>query len=280
MLHLPAIANEAGIAFDVFDVAKVFQRTPLLADLDPVGTFLSVDFYRVGGVEVIIRMLLDAGLMDSDCLTVTGRTIGENHAKLDVPDPAPVIRPIDDPIAPSGPLRVLKGNLAPDGAVFKLAHVASAVHHGPARVFESEEECQQAVLARDYAEGDVLVIRNEGPRGGPGMREMTKTTAIIVGQGMGDKVAVLTDGRFSGATRGFCIGHVCPEAALGGTIGLLEDGDQIVIDATTGTLDVDLSDAELEARRARRTPRTTQYGSGALWKFAQTAGPARTGAVT
>jgi dihydroxy-acid dehydratase len=280
MLHLPAIAHECGIEFDVFDVARVFERTPLIADLDPVGTYLSVDFHRAGGVEVVIRRLLDAGLMDPDCLTVTGRTIGENHADLDVADPFPVIRTVVEPLAPSGPLRVLQGNLAPDGAVFKKAHVAVARHRGPARVFESEEECQQAVLARDYADGDVLVIRNEGPRGGPGMREMTKTTAIIVGQGAGERVAVVTDGRFSGATRGFCIGHVSPEAALGGPIGLLRDGDTIAIDADAGTLEVELSDAELQARRAGWAPRATQYGHGVLWKYARTAGSARTGAVT
>jgi dihydroxy-acid dehydratase len=218
--------------------------------------------------------------MDPDCMTVTGRTIGENHAGLDVADPFPVIRTVDEPLAPSGPLRVLQGNLAPDGAVFKKAHVAVARHRGPARVFESEEECQQAVLARDYEDGDVLVIRNEGPRGGPGMREMTKTTAIIVGQGAGERVAVVTDGRFSGATRGFCIGHVSPEAALGGPIGLLRDGDMIAIDADAGTLEVELSEAELDARRAGWEPRATQYGHGVLWKYARTAGSARTGAVT
>jgi dihydroxy-acid dehydratase len=280
MLHLPAIAHECGIEFDVFDVARVFERTPLIADLDPVGTYLSVDFHCAGGVEVVIRRLLDAGLMDPDCLTVTGRTIGENHAALDAADPYPVIRPAEQPLAPSGPLRVLRGNLAPDGAVFKRAHVAVPRHRGPARVFESEERCQAAVLARDYADGDVLVIRNEGPRGGPGMREMTKTTAIIVGQGAGERVAVVTDGRFSGATRGFCIGHVSPEAALGGPIALLRDGDMIAIDADAGTLAVELSPAELEARRAAWAPRPTQYGHGALWKYAQTAGSARWGAVT
>jgi len=280
MLHLPAIAHECGIDFDVFDVARVFERTPLIADLDPVGTYLSVDFHRVGGVEVVIRMLLDAGLMDPDCHTVTGRTIGENHADVDMPDPRPVIRMVDDPISPCGPLRVLRGNLAPDGAVFKLAHVAAPRHRGRARVFECEEDCQRAVLARDYAAGDVLVIRNEGPRGGPGMREMTKTTAIIVGQGAGEKVAVITDGRFSGATRGFCVGHVSPEAALGGPIALVRDGDVISIDADAGTIDLELSAGELQARRAAWTPRANQYGSGALWKYAQTAGSARTGAVT
>jgi dihydroxy-acid dehydratase len=279
-LHLPAIAHECGVDFDIFDVDRVFRRTPLLADLDPVGEFLSVDFHRVGGVEVVIRMLLDAGLMDPDCLTVTGRTIGENHADLDVEDPRPVIRPFDQPLAPSGPLRALRGNLAPEGAVMKLAHVAVPRHRGPARVFESEDDCQRAVLAREYADGDVLVIRNEGPRGGPGMREMTKTTAIIVGQGAGEKVAVITDGRFSGATRGFCVGHVCPEAAAGGPIGLLRDGDIVSIDAETMTIDVELSEAELAERRETWTPRESRYTSGALWKYAQTVGSARRGAVT
>jgi dihydroxy-acid dehydratase len=280
VLHLPAIAHECGIAFDAFDVGRVFHRTPHLADLDPVGRYLSIDFDRAGGVAVVIRLLLDAGLLHGDCVTVTGRTLAENHAGV---APAPgqdVIRPVDASLSPHGPIAVLRGSLAPEGAVLKVAHMTSTRHRGRARVFESEEDCRDAILERRYVEGDVIVVRNEGPRGGPGMREMTKTTAILVGQGMGGKVALLTDGRFSGATRGFCIGHIAPEAALGGPIALLCDGDVVAIDADAGTLDVELPDDELAARRAAWTPRATAYGSGALWKYAQLAGSARFGAVT
>lgn len=280
VLHLPAIANECGIAFDAFDAGRVFDRTPHLTNLDPIGEYLAVDFHQAGGVKVVIRLLLDAGLMHGDCLTVTGRTLAENHAEIEFPEGQDVIRRVEQPEGPRGPIAVLQGSLAPEGAVTKVARMAITKHRGPARIFESEDDAREAILAREYEMGDVLVIRNEGPCGGPGMREMTKTTAILGGQGVGDKVAVVTDGRFSGATRGFCVGHVAPEAALGGPIALLRDGDMIEIDAATGRLDVDLPAAELAAREAAWEPRPSNYGSGALWKYAQLAGSPRHGATT
>jgi dihydroxy-acid dehydratase len=279
-LHLPAIAAECGIAFDVFDVAEVFARTPFIADLQPAGRYVALDLFRIGGVEIVIKLLLDAGFMHPDCLTVTGRTIGEAHEGVTVPTDQDIVRPVESPISPTGGLAVLRGNLAEDGAVLKVAHLERTRHRGPARVFEREEECAEAVLRRDFAEGDVIVVRNEGPRGGPGMREMLQVTAMLFGQGMGEKVALITDGRFSGGTRGFCVGHVSPEAAVGGPIGLLRDGDMIAIDVAAGTIDVELTDAELDERRATWAPRPPDYGSGALWKYAQTVGSARTGAVT
>lgn len=280
VLHLPAIANECGIAFDIFDAGEVFRRTPHLTNLDPIGEYLAVDFHRVGGVRTVIRLLLDAGLLHGDCLTVTGRTLAENHAEVEFEADQDVVRTVEEPVSPHGPIAILKGSLAPEGAVTKVARMAVSSHRGPARIFESEDECREAILAREYELGDVLVIRNEGPCGGPGMREMTKTTAILGGQGVGDKVAVVTDGRFSGATRGFCVGHVAPEAALGGPIGLLREGDMIEIDAETGRLDVELSAAELAEREAAWQPRPTSYGSGALWKYARLAGSPRYGATT
>jgi dihydroxy-acid dehydratase len=279
-LHLPAIANECGIDFDIFDVGEVFARTPYITDLSPAGRYLQVDFFRVGGVEVVIKLLLDAGLMDPDCLTVTGRTIGENHEHVEFLPDQDVVRPLDDPLLPTGGLVVLRGTLAPEGAIVKVGHLNVTRHQGPARVFDSEEEAGEAVLRREYADGDVIVIRNEGPRGGPGMREMLQTTAILFGQGVGEKVALVSDGRFSGGTRGLCIGHVGPEAADGGPIALLRDGDPITIDTVEGILDVDVSEDELARRRATWTPRANRYGSGALWKYAQTVGPAGRGAVT
>ncbi|MEA2167698.1 MAG: dihydroxy-acid dehydratase, partial [Solirubrobacteraceae bacterium] len=278
VLHLPAIANEVGIDFDVFAIERVFARTPQLASLNPIGIHMSADFHRVGGVRVIIKQLLDAGLMHPDCLTVTGRTLGENHRDLDVAPDGDVVHPIDRPVLERGPLTVLTGNLAPEGAIVKLAGMASLEQRGPARVFECEEDCAKAILARAYGDDDVLVIRNEGPRGGPGMREMTRTSAILVGQR--SSVPIVTDGRFSGATRGFNVGHVSPEAHAGGPIGLLRDGDVISIDLAAGQLLVDLSADELQRRAAAHQPRETAYGSGALWKYARTVGSASAGAVT
>jgi dihydroxy-acid dehydratase len=278
-LHLPALAHEAGISFDLFDVAAVFARTPLLADLKPGGKYLAKDVHDIGGASVVLKALLDGGYLHGDCITVTGRTIAEDLAHVVIPDGQDVVRPVSRAISMTGGLVGMRGNLAPDGGVVKVAGLATRTFSGPARVFDSEEEAFAAVMARTYSAGDVLVIRYEGPRGGPGMREMLSTTSAIYGQGMGDKVALITDGRFSGATRGLCIGHVGPEAAIGGPIGLLQDGDIIDIDAESGTLSVRLSDSELEARHSAWMPRTTDFQSGAIWRYAQTVSQARYGAV-
>jgi dihydroxy-acid dehydratase len=279
-LHLPAIANEAGIEFDLLDVCEIFKKTPYIADLKPAGKYVAKDMHEVGGVPVLMKTLLDAGYLHGDCITVSGKTIAENLADVIFPEDQDVIYPATKPITPTGGVVGLTGNLAPDGAIVKIAGMKSLKHTGPARVFECEEDCFAAVQNEDYKEGDVLVIRNEGPRGGPGMREMLSTTAAIYGQGMGDKVALITDARFSGATRGFCVGHVNPEAATGGPIGLLKDGDIITIDAVAGTMDVDLSDEEFGKRRKAWKPPKNNYQSGALWRYAQTVGEARRGAVT
>ncbi|MET0598669.1 MAG: dihydroxy-acid dehydratase [Mesorhizobium sp.] len=279
-LHLPAIAHEAGIPFDLFDVARIFERTPYIADLKPGGKYVAKDMFEAGGIPILMKTMLDHGYLHGDCLTVTGRTLAENLEHVSWNDAQDVVRPADRPITVTGGVVGLKGNLAPEGAIVKVAGMAVLQFSGPARCFDSEEECFEAVTERRYREGEVLVIRYEGPRGGPGMREMLSTTAALYGQGMGGKVALVTDGRFSGATRGFCIGHVGPEAAVGGPIALLQDGDIITIDAVTGVLDVALSKDELKARARRWQPRTTDYQSGALWKYAQGVGPARLGAVT
>ena len=278
-LHLPAMAHEAGIAFDLFDVAEVFARTPLIADLKPGGKYLAKDVHDIGGVSVILKALLDGGHLHGDCITVTGRTIAEDLADVRLPTDQEVVRSVANPFSRTGGLVGLRGNLAPDGAVVKVAGLAMRTFSGPARVFDSEEAAFAAVMEKRYAAGDVLVIRYEGPRGGPGMREMLSTTSAIYGQGMGDKVALITDGRFSGATRGLCIGHVGPEAAVGGAIGLLRDGDIIEIDANAGTLAVRLTDEQLAERRAAWAPRAHDFQSGAIWRYAQTVGPARYGAV-
>lgn len=279
-LHLPAIAHECGIKFDLFDVAEIFKKTPYIADLKPGGKYVAKDMFEVGGIPLLMKTLLDNGFLHGDCMTVTGRTVAENMEKVTWNDDQDVVYPADKPITKTGGVVGLKGNLASEGAIVKVAGMSRLKFTGPARCFDSEELCFEAVNARDYKEGEVLVIRYEGPKGGPGMREMLATTAAIYGQGMGDKVALITDGRFSGATRGFCIGHVGPEAALGGPIGLLRDGDLITIDAVEGTLDVDLSEEELASRRSEWKPRETDYQSGVIWKYAQTVGPARDGAVT
>ncbi len=281
-LHLPAIAHECGIAFDLFDVAEIFKRTPYIADLKPGGRYVAKDLFEVGGIPLLMKTLLDHGFMHGDCLTVTGRTIAENLAKVAWNENQDVVRPANAPITPTGGVVGLKGNLAPDGAIVKVAGMAREhlVFSGPARCFDTEEACFEAVRTRQYKEGEVLVIRYEGPRGGPGMREMLATTAALYGQGMGDKVALITDGRFSGATRGFCVGHVGPEAAVGGPIALLRDGDIIEMDAIKGVLAVRLSESELERRKKDWKPRQTEFGSGAIWKYAQQVGPARLGAVT
>jgi dihydroxy-acid dehydratase len=279
-LHLPAIAHEAGIDFDLHAVAEIFRRTPYIADLKPGGRYVAKDLFDIGGVPVLMKALLDGGYLHGDCITVTGKTIAENLRDVVLPKNQDVVRPTSAPITPTGGVVGLGGNLAPQGAIVKVAGMKNLKFRGPARCFDCEEDAFAAVERRDYRDGEVIVIRYEGPRGGPGMREMLSTTAAIYGQGMGDKVALITDGRFSGATRGFCIGHVGPEAAVGGPIGLLRDGDIIAIDAVEGTLAVELSDPELAERRKAWMPRRHDYQSGVLWKYAQTVGDAEKGAVT
>ncbi len=279
-LHLPAIANECGIKFDLFDVAEVLKKTPYIADLKPSGRYVAKDVFEAGGVPLLMKTLLDHGFLHGDCLTVTGRTIAENLKSVKWNPDQAVIYPANKPISPTGGVVGLKGNLAPQGAIVKVAGMERMQFSGPARCFDGEEACFEAVKNKKYKEGDVLVIRYEGPKGGPGMREMLSTTAALYGQGMGGKVALITDGRFSGATRGFCVGHIGPEAAVGGPIGLLRDGDIIKLDGDKGTLDVELSEEELERRRKEWKPREGEYGSGYLWKYAQQVGTARDGAVT
>ena len=282
-LHLPAIAHEAGIDFDLFDVCEIFKDTPYFVDMKPGGQYVAKDLYEVGGVPVVMKELRKIGLIHEDCITVTGRTMGEELDLITREADGKVIHPAATPLTETGGVVGLKGNLAPDGAIVKVAGMTAdqQVFTGPARVFECEEDAFEAVKNRAYNEGEVIVIRNEGPRGGPGMREMLATTSAISGPGMGKKVALITDGRFSGATRGFCVGHVGPEAAVGGPIGLLQDGDMITINAITGELSVAVSEAELDTRRkAWSGPRETIYETGALWKYAQLVGPAVKGAVT
>jgi dihydroxy-acid dehydratase len=282
-LHLPAIAHEAGIDFFLQDVCDIFRDTPYFVDLKPGGQYVAKDLYEAGGVPVVMKELRKAGLMHEDCITVTGRSMGEELDLITREADGKVIYAVETPISKTGGVVGLKGNLAPEGAIVKVAGMTETeqVFTGPARVFECEEDAFAAVKARTYKEGEVLVIRNEGPSGGPGMREMLSTTAALSGQGMGKKVALITDGRFSGATRGFCVGHVGPEAALGGPIGLLQNGDMITLNALTGEISVDVTDAEFATRRAKwKGPRETIYTSGALWKYAKLVGPTMYGAVT
>ncbi|MEX1084221.1 MAG: dihydroxy-acid dehydratase, partial [Xanthobacteraceae bacterium] len=279
-LHLPAIAHECGIKFDLFDVAEVMKRTPYIADLKPSGKYVAKDMFEAGGIPLLMKTLLDHGFMHGDCMTVTGRTMAENMKSVKWNPDQDVVRPANAPLSPTGGVIGLKGNLAPEGAIVKVAGMSALKFSGPARCFDGEEACFEAVKAKKYREGDVFVIRYEGPKGGPGMREMLSTTAALYGQGMGSKVALITDGRFSGATRGFCVGHVGPEAAIGGPIALLRDGDIIELDAEAGTLSVKLSAAELEKRKRDWKPRESNFTSGYLWKYAQQVGPALNGAVT
>jgi dihydroxy-acid dehydratase len=279
-LHIPAIANEAGIEFSLHDFGEIAKRTPYIGDLKPGGRYVMKDLHDIGGVPVLMKALLDGGFLHGDCLTVTGKTIVENLSAVKFPTGQDVVRPTSNPIAPTGGLTVLKGNLAPQGAIVKVAGMKTLRLTGPALCFDREEDAFEAVEKRRYKEGDVIVIRYEGPRGGPGMREMLSTTAALYGQGVGERVALLTDGRFSGATHGFCIGHVGPEAAAGGPIGLIRDGDIITIDAIAGTLDVALSEAEIAERRRAWTPRRNDHQSGCLWRYSQTVGDAEKGAVT
>ncbi|MBR9764231.1 MAG: dihydroxy-acid dehydratase [Rhodobacteraceae bacterium] len=282
-LHLPAIAHEAGIDFDLTDVCDIFRDTPYFVDLKPGGQYVAKDLFDAGGIPVVMKELRKAGLIYEDCMTASSRSLGEELDRIDREADGRVIYPIETPITKTGGVVGLKGNIAPEGAIVKVAGIApeNQVFTGPARVFECEEDAFEAVQNRAYEEGDVIVIRNEGPAGGPGMREMLATTAALSGQGMGKKVALITDGRFSGATRGFCVGHVGPEAAHCGPIALLKTGDMITIDAIKGSIDVDLSEDELAARKADwKGPRETIYASGALWKFAQQVGSTYLGAVT
>ncbi|SEW39531.1 dihydroxy-acid dehydratase [Cognatiyoonia koreensis] len=282
-LHLPAIAHEAGIDFDLFDVCEIFRDTPYFVDLKPGGQYVAKDLYEAGGVPVVMKELRKAGLIHEDCMTASGRSMGEKLDMITGEADGRVIYPVDAPLTPTGGVVGLKGNLAPEGAIVKVAGMATQEQQftGPARVFECEEDAFAAVKAREYEEGEVIVIRNEGPAGGPGMREMLATTAALSGQGMGKKVALITDGRFSGATRGFCVGHVGPEAAHCGPIALIENGDMITMNAVTGELSVDLSDEEFAKRKeAWKGPKATIYSSGALWKYAQLVGATRYGATT
>ncbi len=279
-LHLPAIAHECGIDFSLNDVVEIFKKTPYIADLKPGGQYVAKDVYEAGGVPIIIKTLYEGGFIHGDCLTVTGKTIAENLESVEFNNNQKVIRPYNNPLSPTGGVVGLKGNLAPEGAIVKVAGMQKTRFEGSARCFDCEEDAFKCVINEDYKEGDVIVIRYEGPKGGPGMREMLSTTAAISGQGMGNKVALITDGRFSGATRGFCVGHVGPEAAVGGPIALIEDGDKILLDADKGLLEVDLSSEELAKRKEKWKPRKTDYNSGTLWKYAQTVGSSSKGAIT
>ena len=278
-LHLPAIANEAGIVFTIDDVGDVFARTPLIGNLRPGGKFTAKDVYDIGGTAVVIRALVESGHIDGSCLTITGRTIAQEYGDANAPDGTVVYRP-DAPIMPDGGVAVLKGNLCPDGAVIKVAGLKNLTFEGPARIFEDEEACVEAVRNRNYAAGEVLVIRNEGPVGGPGMREMLGVTALIYGQGMGEKGALITDGRFSGATRGMCIGYIAPESFIGGPLALIRDGDRIRIDASARRMDVMLGERELEQRQQAWKPAAPRHKAGALAKYARLVGQAPGGAVT
>jgi dihydroxy-acid dehydratase len=279
-LHLPAMAHEAGIDFDLFDVAAIFKSTPYMADLQPGGQYVAKDMYEAGGVYMLMKSLLAEGLFNGNCMTVTGKTIGENIDEISWNPNQKVIYDAKTPITPTGGVVGLRGSLAPEGAIVKVAGMDRLQFTGPAQVFDCEEDCFAAVEARKINEGSVIVIRYEGPKGGPGMREMLSTTAALYGQGMGEKVALITDGRFSGATRGFCIGHVGPEAADCGPIALIEDGDEIAIDAEAGTIELNVAAEVLDERRKGWKPRMSDYGSGALWRYAQNVGPAYKGAVT
>ena len=281
-LHLPAIANECGIDFDIFDIGKIFKKTPYVADMKPGGKYVAKDLFEAGGVKMILKILLDEGYIHGDIMTVTGKTLAENLKDVKFNPNQKVVYHPKTPLSPTGGVVTLKGNLAEDGAIVKISGMAKdkLIFTGSARCFNSEEECFKAVEEKKYKEGDVLVIRYEGPKGGPGMREMLATTAAIYGQGMGDKVALITDGRFSGGTRGFCIGHISPEAAAGGVIAILKDGDKITIDAINGTINVALSDQEVSKRRQNLKTPYNGHGSGALYRYSQNVGSARYGAVT
>jgi len=279
-LHLPAIANEVGIKFDLMDVAKIFKRTPYLADLKPGGKYVAKDMWKAGGVPMLLKTLMDGGYIHGNCMTVTGKTMRENLKNVKFNTKQKVMRKYNNPLSPDGGVVGMKGNLAPEGAIVKVAGLKKLQFTGRARCFDTEEAAYKAVKNRKYKDGDIIIIRYEGPKGGPGMREMLQTTGAIYGQGKGEKVALITDGRFSGATRGFCIGHVGPEASVGGPIALLRNGDIIDLDAKKGTINVRLSKKELSKRRKKWKPKKINFGNGTLWKYAQTVGPAYLGAPT
>ena len=279
-LHLPAIASECGIKFDLMDVAKIFKKTPYLADLKPSGKYVAKDMFEAGGVPLILKTLLDGGYLHGECLTVTGKTIEQNLKNVKFNDNQKVIRRYNNPLSPDGGVVGLKGNLAPKGAIVKITGLKKLKFVGKAKCFDNEEDAYKAVMKKQYKDGDVLIIRYEGPKGGPGMREMLSTTAAIYGQGMGDTVALITDGRFSGATRGFCVGHVTPEASVGGPLALVKNGDVIEIDAKSGTINLKISKKELEKRKKKWKPKKENFKTGTLWKYAQSVGPASEGAVT
>jgi dihydroxy-acid dehydratase len=279
-LHLPAIAYECGIKLSLDDIDRISRRTPIIADLKPFGKYTAFDVFNAGGIPAILKVLLDEKLLHGDCLTVTGKTLKENLAGVKLKEAQGVILPVVKALEKTGGLHILRGNLAPEGCVIKTAGVKKLQHRGPAKVFNSEEECMAAVQSQKIVKGDSVVIRYEGPRGGPGMREMLGVTAAIVGQGLGYDVCLMTDGRFSGATRGLMVGHIGPEASVGGPIGMLQDGDMISIDAEKGTIQVELSEAEMAKRKAAWKPRKTMYEHGAMAKYAKLVGPACFGAVT
>ena len=279
-LHLPAIANEAGIKFTLKDVVEIYHSTPYIGDMSPGGKYVAKDLYEVGGVPIVIKSLLDGGYINGDCMTVTGKTIGENHKDIIFPLNQDVVYTCDKPISEHSSVVGLWGNLAENGSISKIAGLKNLYFKGKAKCFDCEEDALSSVLKNEIKSGDAVIIRYEGPKGGPGMREMLSTTAAIYGQGLGDTVALITDGRFSGGTRGFCIGHVGPEAAVGGMIGLLKDGDEIIIDAIKGEINVNLSDEEIQKRKNQWKPRKTNHNSGTIWKYSQTVGPAHEGAVT
>ena len=279
-LHLPALANEIGIKFDLMDVAKIFKKTPYLADLKPGGKYVAKDMWKAGGVPMLLKTLMDGGYIHGDCMTVTGKTMRQNLKKVKFNTKQKVMRRYNKPLSLDGGVVGLKGNLAPEGAIVKIAGLKKLQFTGRARCFDTEESAYKAVKNKKYKDGDIIIIRYEGPKGGPGMREMLQTTGAIYGQGKGEKVALITDGRFSGATRGFCIGHVGPEASVGGPIALLRNGDIIDLDAKKGTINVRLSKKELAARKKKWKPKKINFGNGTLWKYAQTVGPAYLGAPT
>jgi dihydroxy-acid dehydratase len=280
VLHLLAVAREAGVEMDIDDFERISRQTPLLADLKPGGRFVATDLYKAGGVGVIAKRLADAGVLHSDAMTVTGRTIGEEAADTEETPGQVVVRDLNEPLKPHGGFAILRGNLAPDGCVVKLAGTERLKQTGPARVFESEEEAFEAVAAQGIKAGDIIVIRNEGPAGGPGMREMLHVTAAIVGEGLGEEVALLTDGRFSGATHGLMAGHVAPEAVRGGPIAAVREGDQITFDVEGRRLDVDLSEEEIAQRVADYTPPEPHYTTGVMAKYARSVSSAAEGAIT
>ncbi len=279
-LHLPALANEIGVKFDLMDVAKIFKKTPYLADLKPGGKYVAKDMWEAGGVPMLLKTLFEGGFIHGNCMTVTGKTMQENLKDIKFNPNQKVLREFDNPLSPDGGVVGLKGNLAPEGAIVKIAGLKKLNFTGRARCFDNEESAMKAVQTKKYKDGDIIIIRYEGPRGGPGMREMLSTTGAIYGQGKGEKVALITDGRFSGATRGFCVGHVGPEAALGGPIALIKNGDIIDIDAKKGTINVRLTKAQLNSRKKKWKSKKSAFGSGTLWKYAQTVGPAYLGAPT